>query len=425
MPRRLPAAAALLFACTVPAFADLSGHGGPVKAIAVSPDGSAVLSGSFDASAILWSPARHAAERVLRAHEGAVNAVAFLPDRRLVTAGEDGRIVLWSADQGTELRRFEGHTARIAAIAVSPDGRHLASAGWDRTVRVWPLAETGAARVFEGHAENAVNAVGWTADSAAVLSAGYDGTVRLWPIDGSAPLTLVELGLPQNALVVLRDGTIAVAGAEGAVTLVPLGGGPLRRLDGGAAPVITLAANAEGTRLAAGGIRGSVSIWSLPEGRLLRTLSGPGLPVWAVAFAPDGVLWTGGMDRMVRRWDPETGVHLGAAGLAEVEVAHDHPGARVFRACAACHTLSGGSANRAGPTLAGLFGRRIATVPDYSYSEALRRMDIVWTRETVAELFTRGPAAYTPGTKMPEQTVGNEEDLRALLDFLEIATRGG
>ncbi|MCS6922203.1 MAG: c-type cytochrome, partial [Elioraea sp.] len=185
-----------------------------------------------------------------------------------------------------------------------------------------------------------------------------------------------------------------------------------------------LAANAAGTRLAAGGIRGSVAIWSLPEGRLLRTLSGPGLPVWAVAFAPDGVLWTGGTDRMVRRWDAETGVHLGAAGLAEVEVASDHPGARVFRACAACHTLKGDSANRAGPTLARLFGRRIATVPDYPYSEALRRMDIVWSRETVAALFTLGPSAYTPGTKMPEQVVGSREDLEALLDFLEIATGG-
>ncbi|MDW8445211.1 MAG: c-type cytochrome [Acetobacteraceae bacterium] len=201
-------------------------------------------------------------------------------------------------------------------------------------------------------------------------------------------------------------------------------GGVIRRLEGGAAPIITLAANAAGTRLAAGGIRGSVAIWSLPEGRLLRTLSGPGLPVWAVAFAPDGVLWTGGTDRMVRRWDVETGVHLGAAGLAEVEIASDHPGARVFRACAACHTLTGDSANRAGPTLARLFGRRIATVPDYSYSEALRRMDIVWTRETVAALFTLGPSAYTPGTKMPEQVVGSREDLEALLDFLEIATGG-
>lgn len=407
-----------------PAAADLRGHGGPVKAIAVSPDGSRVASGSFDASAILWSPARHAAEAVLRGHDGAVNAIAFAPDGRFATGGDDGRILLWRADGTGPERILTGHEAKVTALAVSPDGRLLASSAWDRTVRLWPLDADVPPRVLEGHADNAVNAVGWLPDGFAVVSAGYDGTLRLWPLDGSPPKPLAELGLPLNALAVLPDGTVAVAGAEGTVSLVARTGGVVRRLEGGAAPVITLAVDRAGTRLAAGGIRGSVAIWSLPEGRLLRTLSGPGLPVWAVAFAPDGVLWTGGTDRMVRRWDAKTGVHLGAAGLAEVEVASDHPGARVFRACAACHTLKGDSANRAGPTLARLFGRRIATVPDYSYSEALRRMDIVWTRETVAELFTLGPSAYTPGTKMPEQVVGSREDLEALLDFLEIATGG-
>ncbi|WP_114375877.1 c-type cytochrome [Elioraea thermophila] len=407
-----------------PAAADLRGHGGPVKAIAVSPDGSRVVSGSFDASAILWSPARHAAEAVLRGHDGAVNAIAFARDGRFATGGDDGRILLWRADGTGPERILTGHEAKVTALAVSPDGRLLVSSAWDRTVRLWHLEADAPARVLEGHADNAVNAVGWLPDGSAVVSAGYDGTLRLWPLDGSAPKPLAELGLPLNALAVLPDGTVAVAGAEGTVSLVARTGGVLRRLEGGAAPVITLAVDAAGNRLAAGGIRGSVAIWSLPDGRLLRTLSGPGLPVWAVAFAPDGVLWTGGTDRMVRRWDAETGVHLGAAGLAEVEVASDHPGARVFRACAACHTLKGDSANRAGPTLARLFGRRIATVPDYSYSEALRRMDIVWTRETVAALFTLGPSAYTPGTKMPEQVVGSREDLEALLDFLEIATGG-
>jgi cytochrome c len=419
----------LLFAAS-PALAELRGHGGPVRAVAVSPDGATVLSGSFDQSAILWSPERAAALAVLRAHEGAVNAVTFLPDGRFATAGEEGRIVLWRPGAAQPERVFEGHGAKIAALAASPDGRFLVSAAWDRTVRLWPL-DGSAPRVFEGHTENAVNAVGVLGDASAIVSAGYDGTLRLWPLDGSAPKVLAEFGLPQNTLAVLPAGAgvgdagVAVAGADGTVRLVPLDGGVVRELTAGAMPVITLAVNQAGTMLAAGGIRGSVSLWSLPEGRLLRTLSGPGLPVWAAAFAPDGTLYTGGTDRRVRRWNAVTGAHLGAVApeAEERTASSDHPGARVWRACAACHTLTGDSANRAGPSLAGLFGRRIATVPDFAYSEALRGMDIVWTRETVAALFTQGPAAYTPGTRMPEQTVGNAEDLNVLLDFLEIETR--
>ncbi len=95
----------------------------------------------------------------------------------------------------------------------------------------------------------------------------------------------------------------------------------------------------------------------------------------------------------------------------------------MFGACVACHTLTPNEGTRAGPTLAGLFGRRIASVPDYRYSEPLKRMDIVWTPETVARLFEVGPARYTPGTKMPEQTIGSAADREALVRFLEKATR--
>src|SRR5262249_60994558 len=78
---------------------------------------------------------------------------------------------------------------------------------------------------------------------------------------------------------------------------------------------------------------------------------------------------------------------------------------------------------RAGPTLAGVFGRKIATLPGYNFSEALKKLTIVWTPETVAKLFEIGPAAYTPGTKMPEQRIGSAEDREALVKFLEKATK--
>ena len=86
--------------------------------------------------------------------------------------------------------------------------------------------------------------------------------------------------------------------------------------------------------------------------------------------------------------------------------------------------MSADEGNRAGPTLAGIFGRRIATLPGYNFSEALKKLDIVWTPETVSKLFEVGPMAYTPGTKMPEQRIGSAEDRAALVTFLEKATNG-
>ena len=140
---------AMLPLCATTAFAQLRGHGGPVRALAISPDGQSAVSGSFDTSAIRWSLTRNTAEQVLRFHNDAVNAVDLAQGTAAsVTAGADARIAIWTA--GTKPDQIlEGHTAPIVALAVSPDGETLASASWDHTVRLWPLAG-GAPHVLEG-----------------------------------------------------------------------------------------------------------------------------------------------------------------------------------------------------------------------------------------------------------------------------------
>src|SRR5262252_10926305 len=141
----------LLFA--LPAHAQLRGHGGPVRALAISPDGSQAVSGSFDTSAIRWSLSLNTAQQVLRHHDGAVNAVAYLRDGRIVTAEADARIAIWTPGQQQPDRILTGHSAPIVSVAVSPDNTMLASASWDRTVRLWPL-NGGEPRVLEGNVQN-------------------------------------------------------------------------------------------------------------------------------------------------------------------------------------------------------------------------------------------------------------------------------
>ena len=416
---------ALALIASAPAHAQLRGHGGPVRAVAVSADGATAISGSFDTSAIRWSLTRSAAEQVLRLHADAVNAVAMLRDGRAVTAGADGRIAIWSAGKAAPDAVLEGHTAPIVALAVSGDGAWLASASWDHRMRLWPL-RGGAPRVLEGHNQN-VNGVAFTPDGKAVVSAAYDLTLRIWPLDGMAP-TIVTLPTPLSAVAVAGDGEIVAAGANGMVYFLDPAGRVKGEVQAAPTPIIAVAVSGDGAFVAAAGIRGSVAVIARAERKLARTLVGPGLPVWSVAFLPDNrTLLTGGTDRMVRRWDAITGDHVGAVALAPAEdplaaYAGD-PGAEVFRACVACHTLSADEGNRAGPTLAGIFGRKIATLPGYNFSDALKKLDIVWTPETVAKLFEIGPMAYTPGTKMPEQRIGSEQDRKALTDFLSKATK--
>jgi cytochrome c len=415
-----------------PTHAQLRGHGGPVRALAISPDGASAISGSFDTSAIRWSLARNVAEQVLRFHASAVNAVAFLPNGRIVTGGEDGRIAIWQPGGQSPVRVLEGHTAPIVALSVSPDGATLASASWDRTVRLWPLTGgifgffSGSPRVLEGHQQN-VNGVAFTPDGKALVSAGYDLTLRIWPLGAGAP-TIVTLPTPLNAVAVARDGEIIASGADGRVFFVSATGELRGEIAASESPVIALALSPDGTLIAAAGIRGSVAIIERRARKLARTLVGPGLPVWSATFLSDNrTLLTGGTDRLIRRWDATTGDHIGSVAVADADdplaAYKGERGAEVFRACVACHTLSRDDGNRAGPTLAGIFGRKIATLPGYNFSPALKKLDIVWTPETVSKLFELGPMTYTPGTKMPEQKIGAAEDRAALVKFLEKTTK--
>jgi cytochrome c len=413
-------AVALLLLAAGGAHAQLRGHGGPVRALAISPDGMRAVSGSFDTAAIRWSLTRNVAEQVMRFHDAAVNAVAFLNDGRIATGGADAHIALWTPGKPVPDAVLDGHSGPIVDLAVSPDGKTLASASWDHSVRLWPLAG-GAPRVLEGNAQN-VNGVAFSPDGTQIISAGYDATVRIWQL-GSNGVSVHNLPSPLNSVTVARDGEIIAAGASGKVFFLSPNGELRGEVEAAPTPVIQLAISPDGTLVAAAGIRGSVAVIDRKARKLARTLIGPGLPVWSVAFFPDNkTLLTGGADRVIRRWNAVSGEPIDSTVVGAVEdplkqYAGDH-GAEIFRACVSCHTLTPDEGNKAGPTLWHIFGRRIATLPGYNFSPALKQLDIVWSKETVSKLFEIGPAHYTPGTKMPEQTIGSPQDRQALVDFL-------
>jgi cytochrome c len=336
----------------------------------------------------------------------------------MATGGADAKIAIWTSGRQQPDQVLEGHRAPIVSLAVSPDGAKLASASWDHTVRVWSLTD-GSQQVLEGHSQN-VNGVAFTLDGQAVISVGYDLELRIWPLAGGTP-DIITLPFPLNAIAVAPDGEIVTGAADGKVRFLTSGSKENGDAQAGPTPIVALAVSPDGALIAAAGI-GGVAIIDRKARTIARTLVGSA-PVWSVAFLPDNAtLLTAGADGTIRRWSARTGDPIGSSlqGTQHdplAAYAGDH-GAEVFRACVACHTLSERDAQRAGPTLAGLYGRRIASLAGYRFSDALKRMDIVWTPETVSKLFEIGPNAYTPGTKMPEQRIGSPEDRKALTDFL-------
>jgi len=131
-------------------------------------------------------------------------------------------------------------------------------------------------------------------------------------------------------------------------------------------------------------------------------------------------------------WDLKTRKEIGASDAGEPQAAAVEPGAvapagagrgaKLFRKCVACHTVTADGGNRAGPTLYGVFGRRAGTIDGYNYSNALRHSGLVWTEETIDRLFALGPDEYTPGSKMPLQRMPSAEDREDLIAYLKAVT---
>ncbi len=406
---------AFLLATGAPVAAqDLAGHGGPVGALDVA--GNRLLSGSFDTRAILWDLDAARARIVTRFHDGNVTGVAFLPDGGFVTAGQDGRVALWQADGRSPEFATEPGTAAIAALDVTPDGQRVAAGFRDGRVQVLERA-TGRVHSHQAHRER-VSGVGFL-PSGDLVTVGGDLRLIRWDAD-FAPLASAELPDLPNALAI-SEGRIAVIFAEGALRLFAPSGEMLPERFLTDRPLVALAAR--GPDIAAAAIDGTVWYLTadiLAQRVMFRAATGP---VWALALASDQA-FTGGADGRIRRWSLDDGTALGGAEAEQVaqDYTDDSRGAEIWRSCAVCHSLIPEDHSRAGPSLHGIFGQRIASQPGYDYSPALQALDILWTPRTVAELFEHGPEAYTPGSRMPEQRIADAADRQALVEFLARAS---
>lgn len=407
-------------------FFTLEGHGGPIMDIAVSDDGR-IATASFDNSLGLWNDGT---PTWCDGHDAAVNAIAFAGPTRLVSGADDFSVRIWNGCESAP-RVLGRHQGKVTGLAVSRETGLVASASWDGTIGLWPLDGEMTERVLTGHGQG-VNDLAFSSDSKRLYSASVDGTIRIWDIAaGIEERQLVRHGFGVNKLVLNeKDGWLAYGAVDGVTRMIDLEtGGDVADFTLDRRPILALAFHPQTSQLAVGDGEGYIMVIDTAARRITRDFHAARRgPVWALAFSPDGHnLHAGGIEDVMYSWPVETITEHGQMSTEGRSFLRDPAtssnGERQFmRKCSICHTLDSDGGRKAGPSLHRLFGRPAGSLPDYSYSETLAGSDIIWSEDTIDQLFDLGPDHVVPGSKMPMQRIAAETDREDLIAYLRRAT---
>ncbi|HEY9619682.1 MAG TPA: TIR domain-containing protein [Crinalium sp.] len=221
----------------------------------------------------------------LDSHTNVVSRLRYSPDgKTLASASWDNTIKLWNSN-GQLLKTLKGHTDFVLGISFSPDSKLLASASRDNTIKLWDL-DGHELKTFIGH-QAFINDVSFSPDGKTIASASFDGTIKLWDLDGHELKTFRgHTGFVESASFSPDGKTLVSASSDKTIKLWSLNGQELRTITGHSGIVIQVAFSPDGQRLASTSTDNTVKLWRV-DGQELRTLKHDGL-VSAVSFSPDG-----------------------------------------------------------------------------------------------------------------------------------------
>ncbi len=253
----------------------------PPRSAALSGDGSWLALGDAQGR-ILLEPADGAGQPMrLAGHKDAVRSIAFAASSRMIaTAGDDRTVRLWDLEARTS-RSLCGHRGRVVDLALDPSGRYLASASYDGDVLLWDTAAAALARRFPGTDDHWALAVAFSPDG----------------------------------------GTLASSDADGNLFLRRLADGTTRRIKTGRKDLVSIAFHRDGRLLATASIHGALDVWDTESGdaRPRHRLQDDRRKLWKVRFSPDGKwLAASSWEGTVRLWDARSFQYAGSVD------AHDH-----------------------------------------------------------------------------------------------------
>jgi WD40 repeat protein/ABC-type sugar transport system substrate-binding protein len=339
--------------------------------MAFSPDGKRIVTGSQKDIIHLWDAETCTLIRQIGAgragHKDAVFSVVFSPDGKTILAGSndeasDSNLILWDAETGEIIRRFEGHDKAVISVDISPDGTMAASASYDQTVALWDIQTGQEIRRLNGHTDG-VEAVAFSPDGTQLVSAGLDKFIRVWDVETGTQIysravpdrprgadwdptgRLIAAGLWAASSVYVWDANtgdllhtfeghgdivtgvsfspdgrrlvssaVVSAADDGVVEWDLYGYGvELARFGGESSERLYAAAiSPDETSILTGSDRGNLLLRNLETGEIIRQFSAGEAAINSLAFSPDGqTVVTGSQDNAVILWNVATGEESG------------------------------------------------------------------------------------------------------------------
>jgi WD40 repeat protein len=321
-----------------------AGQLAPVQTVGLNKDGSLLVAGTEQGEIHFWNTADAVSSGVILGHAGAVHAVVMHPTQpQGMSAGADGTIRFWNIPQAA--RPLAGHTGPVQIVAVSNDGKWIATGSDDKSLRIWNVEDGAVAQTIapEGGAElaaiafqadgvqlasgdaagtiqlstvtdgastgrvqahtGAVAALSYRPDATQLVSSGADGLVKWWNLPLTADRTVAEI--PAEITAAVSDGKTIVAGStDGAIRQMDAAAGTqLRAFPGHTGTVVSLAMHPQGSHLASGQNDGAIRVFKASDGVILATLRGHTGPVTSLAYHPtEPQLISGGADGTLRVW---------------------------------------------------------------------------------------------------------------------------
>jgi WD40 repeat protein len=292
-----------------------------VVAVAISRDGTRIVSGSYDSTLRLWD-ARTGAPigEPLKGHSGTVRSVAFSPDgARIVSGSSDNTLRLWDARTGAPIGEpLRGHSKGVSSVAFSPDGARIVSGSGDNTLRLWD-ARSGATigEPLKGHSA-AIRSVAFSPDGTRIVSGSADQALRLWEARTGAPIgePLKDYSGMVTSVAFSPDGARIVSGrSDNTLRLwdARTGASIGEPLKGHTDRVSSVAFSPDGARIVSGSADNTLRLWDTRSGAPIgEPLKGHSDSVESVAFSPDGTrIVSGSWDSTLRLWDERTGAPIG------------------------------------------------------------------------------------------------------------------